>query len=136
MPFDWNDYLLLAKKLIAAQDADEAALRSAVSRTYYCVFNLAMYRARLTSYRTKDDASSHDQLWSLYERNAESSDCKQVSLIGARLKRRRVNADYRTVYTSLRAEAEGAVEDAEVCLKLLSELSQEFPKDVPRKYSF
>lgn len=136
MPFDWNDYLRLAKKLIAAQDADDAALRSAVSRAYYCVFNLAMYRARLASYRPKDDASSHDQLWSLYQRNVESDACKEVYLFGSRLKRRRVNADYRTVYTSLRAEAEGAVEDAEACIKLLSELSQEFPKDVPRQYSF
>ena len=136
MPFDWKDYLLLAKKLVAAQDADDAALRSAVSRSYYCVFNLAMDRATLNSYRTKDDASSHDQLWNLYQRNAESNDCKQVSLIGSRLKRRRVNADYRTVYTNLKAEAEGAVEDAEACLKLLSELSLDFPKDLPRKYSY
>ena len=40
MNFDWNRYLELAKKLSAATE-DDASLRSAVSRSYYCIFNLA-----------------------------------------------------------------------------------------------
>lgn len=134
MTFDWNHYLVLAKKLVA--EKDDAALRSAVSRSYYCVFNLAMTRAKSNEYRTKDDASSHDQLWSLYERNTENAACRQLSLIGARMKRRRVNADYRTVYSNLKGEAEDAIEDAEECIKLLHGLPKEFPKDIPRRYSF
>ena len=134
MSFDWNLYLVLAKKL--AEGTDDAALRSAVSRSYYCVFNLAMIRAKSNEYRSKDDASSHDQLWSLYERNTENADCKQVSLIGARMKRRRVNADYRTMYSNLKGEAEDAIEDAEACIKLLDGIPKEYPKDVPRKFSF
>lgn len=134
MSFDWNLYLALARKL--AEETDDAALRSAVSRSYYCVFNLAMIRATSNQYRTKDDASSHDQLWSLYGRNTENNDCKQVSLIGTRMKRRRVNADYRPMYSNLKDEAEDAIEDAETCIKLLNSIPSEYPKDIPRSYSF
>lgn len=134
MSFDWNHYLVLAKKL--AEESEAAALRSAVSRSYYCVFNLAMIKAKSNDYRTKDDASSHDQLWSLYERNTENDACRRLSLLGARMKRRRVNADYRTLYSNLKGEAEDAIEDAEECLKLLDGLPKDFPKDVPRRFSF
>jgi uncharacterized protein (UPF0332 family) len=39
MEFGWEDYLTLAKDL-SEDENDEAALRSAVSRTYYAVFNI------------------------------------------------------------------------------------------------
>jgi hypothetical protein len=43
MAFDWNDYLAVASQL--APKLDEASRRTAISRAYYCVFNLANARA-------------------------------------------------------------------------------------------
>jgi uncharacterized protein (UPF0332 family) len=134
MNFDWNSYLTLAKRLAADTDDDDA-LRSAVSRSYYCIFNLAMLKARANQYITKDDASSHDQLWSLYGRNVDEY-CEQVSLIGARMKRRRVKADYRSFFDNLKEEVEDAIEDAEKCIELLGRMAKDLPKDVPRSWSF
>ena len=54
MPFDWNEFLTLAKALSRAV-SDEASLRSAVSRSYYSAFKLAMERAELNGYRDKFD---------------------------------------------------------------------------------
>jgi hypothetical protein len=64
MPFDWNQYLTLAKTLSQAV-TDEASLRSAVSRSYYSAFKLALERAELNGYRDKFDetGSSHQLLW-------------------------------------------------------------------------
>src|ERR1700685_3938186 len=107
MSFDWSNYLELAKKL-AAEKGDEASLRSAVSRAYYCVFNLAMTKAKSNDFRTKDDAGSHDQLWTLYGRNTEQQ-CLKISNIGARMKRRRVKADYYSYVTKLEEEVEDAL---------------------------
>jgi len=42
MPFDWNKFLSLAQQL--ATSSDEACKRTAISRAYYCVFNLAFAR--------------------------------------------------------------------------------------------
>jgi uncharacterized protein (UPF0332 family) len=134
MSFDWNGYLTLAKKL-AADTGDDSALRSAVSRSYYCIFNLAMLKAKANQYTTKDDASSHDQLWSLYGRNTDK-DCEQVSLIGARMKRRRVKADYKPFFDNLKDEVDDAIEDAEECIKLLGKMAKDLPKDIPRSWSF
>ena len=53
-PFDWNQFLTLARTL--SENADEASLRSAVSRAYYCAFNTAMARAEAAGYRAKGDA--------------------------------------------------------------------------------
>ena len=54
MQFDWNQYLTLANKL-ALSSGDEASLRSAISRAYYCAFNLALAKAKINGYRPKSD---------------------------------------------------------------------------------
>src|ERR1700740_1470503 len=109
MAFDWKEYLRLANHL--AEQQDEAAMRSAVSRAYYCAYNLAMLRAQANSYRSPSDTGSHDALWHLSHPNAEKhkvDECKQLASIGTRLKRRRVQADYRRDFNRL----SDAVKDA------------------------
>ena len=44
MPFDWSEFLTLADEL--GKRADEASLRSALSRAYYYVYHLALRRAQ------------------------------------------------------------------------------------------
>jgi hypothetical protein len=47
MPLDWNEYFVLARQLATARD--EASKRSAISRAYYFVFNIAFFRAEATA---------------------------------------------------------------------------------------
>ena len=49
MPFDWNEYLVLARQLATA--GDEASKRSAISRAYYFVFKMAFARAEATAWK-------------------------------------------------------------------------------------
>ena len=88
MSFDWTKYLDLAKQLYSA--SDDASLRSAVSRSYYCAFNLARARAESKGYRAPHDdlGSSHDKLWELYGRNEDSDECKRLAIVGPRLKKK------------------------------------------------
>ena len=135
MAFDWSKYLELAKKL--SDTADEASLRTAVSRSYYCAYNLALARAKLNQYRPPPDTMGgiHEQLWELYGRNEADDDCKFIALWGPRMKRRRVKADYQLYYPAIQQEAKDAIEDAELCVAKLSALPQGLPKDVPRRWS-
>jgi uncharacterized protein (UPF0332 family) len=134
-PFDWNQFLTLAQTL--SQMQDEASLRSAVSRAYYCAFNTAMARAEAAGYRPKADAAGgmHDLLWQLYGRN-EDRVCQEIFLLGARMKLRRTRADYKLVFPRPRDGAREAVNDANQCLRLISRLGQGLPQDVPRRYSY
>jgi len=134
MSFNWKSYLELAKSLSAAV-ADEASLRSAVSRSYYCAFNLAMARAIANSYRSPNDGSSHDLLWELFGRNNNAA-CKKLAAVGPRMKRRRVKADYRAEYHRLSEEVKDAINDAEECVALIGSLPAHLPADIPRTYSF
>jgi uncharacterized protein (UPF0332 family) len=136
MAFDWHSYLALAKTLAAAT-TDEASLRSAVSRSYYSAFNLAKMRAEANGYRNKFDAvgSSHDLLWELYSRNNHAG-CLRLSILGPRMKRRRVKADYRDHFNQLPEELKDAIEDADECVTILSSLPKEFPANVPRIFSY
>ena len=92
MPFDWNNYLTLAEELAAR--ADDASKRTAISRAYYCVFNLAFSRAESTAGPHPKGESYHRWCWSKYEKTPDPS-CKQVGIDGSRMAERRVRADYR-----------------------------------------
>src|ERR1700684_2233491 len=108
MSFDWNEYLKLAKLL--AEKTDAASLRTAVSRSYYCIFNLGMIKAKANGFSPKDDAGSHDQLWQLYSRNTDKT-CRRVSILGQRMKRRRIKADYRRMIDNLDGDVKDAIAD-------------------------
>jgi uncharacterized protein (UPF0332 family) len=134
MPFDWKEFLVLARAL--SKNPDEASLRSAVSRAYYCAFNIAMARAEENGYRPKGDATGgmHDLLWQLYGRNQDVI-CQEISLLGPRMKWRRVKADYKPIFSNRPSEeAQYAIDDADKCLNLLSRLVANLPDDVPRSW--
>jgi uncharacterized protein (UPF0332 family) len=133
MSFDWNEYLKLAKHL--AEKTDVASLRTAVSRSYYCIFNLSMIKAKANGFVPKDDAGSHDQLWSLYSRNTDKT-CRHVSVLGQRMKRRRIKADYIRMIDNLDTDVKDAIADAEECVSLLSALQANLPEDIPRSYHY
>jgi uncharacterized protein (UPF0332 family) len=92
MPFDWNNYLALAEEL--ATRVDDASKRTAISRAYYCVFNLAFARAELTAGPRPRNESYHRWCWSQYEKTADLQ-CKQLGVDGSRMAERRVRVDYK-----------------------------------------
>jgi uncharacterized protein (UPF0332 family) len=91
MDFDWNDYLRLAQHL--AQQEDEAAKRTAISRAYYYIFHLARARAIQNGCKLSYAESSHKSVWDFYIRSSDYN-CKSLGLEGSRLKERRNVADY------------------------------------------
>ncbi len=76
MPFDWNNYLTLAEELAAR--TDDAAKRTAISRAYYCVFNLAFVRAESTAGRYPGGVGYHDWCWSKYMGTPDTF-CKKLA---------------------------------------------------------
>jgi hypothetical protein len=90
MPFTWIDYLQLAQTLAA--NGDEASKRTAISRAYYFIFNLAYARARV-NYGPKPQGPPgfHEWCWDKY---AQNPTCTAIAVAGKRLKRKRTWADY------------------------------------------
>lgn len=92
MAFGWEDYLSLANDLSKNQN-NEAALRSAISRTYYAAFNVAKdFLNKNGAQISEDTPSVHHGVWNEFRRRGRSG--LTVYTNGDRLKKRRGNADY------------------------------------------
>jgi hypothetical protein len=91
MPFDWSDYLTLAQRLAGV--ANDASKRTAISRVYYFVFNIAFARAQATTGQRPLGETFHKWCWDKY-RNSPDPRCMKIGLAGERMSRRRVKADY------------------------------------------
>jgi hypothetical protein len=125
MPFDWNNYLALAEEL--ATRTDEASKRTAISRAYYCVFNLAFARAESTAGRYPGGESFHNWCWGKYKRGPDRS-CMQLGITGDRMKTRRVQADYKPAdFPRLDEEVRWMLEEARDFQTALQALSPGFP---------
>ena len=125
MPFDWNNYLILAEEL--ARRADEASKRTAISRAYYYVFNLAFARAESTAGPYPGGESYHNWCWSKYE-NTRDRSCNQLGNSGVRMKRMRVKADYKiAAIHRLDDEVRRMLEDARQFQAELTALNPRYP---------
>ena len=122
--FSWLDYHELAKELVERDD--EASLRTAVSRSYYALFNaarvvVAHHDPDYSLHRSRD---SHKVVWdklnTLNRRQAKSAARRGRSLL-----RERKDADYQLDATSWRRRASSAVEHAGAALRGLVELLPE-----------
>ena len=126
MPFDWNDFLSLAQRL-ARSTNDESSQRTAISRAYYCVFNLAFARAERTAGPKPRDAGYHQWCWDQYTGTNDRA-CKQLGNTGQRMKARRVRADYKDAdIRRLDDEVQRILEDARQFLVALSTLNPRHP---------
>lgn len=91
MPFDWIHYLTLAKEL--ANRPDDASKRTAISRAYYFVFNIAYARAEITAGPIPGEYGYHKWCWDKY-RNTPDPACKKLGIDGQRMQGRRRRVDY------------------------------------------
>ena len=122
--FDWSDYLALARELAARKE--EACLRSALSRAYYYVYNLALVRAERNGFSSIQGESTHSQLWRLFSLSPEQ-ECINLGQIALRLKEKREKADYRPVYHRIEAEVDQVLSDAQDFTARLGRLAQRHP---------
>lgn len=93
MSFDWNEYLLLAKRLSGL--GNDAANRSAVSRAYYSAFHAASVSLENNRVKTnpKYTRDRHLRVWNIYMDSADK-ECRRIGNGGQRLKYERQQADY------------------------------------------
>jgi len=125
MPFDWKDFLSLAQQL--ASSTDEASKRIAISRAYYCVFNLAFARAERTVGPKPWDGGFHQWCWDQYT-GTDDKACKQLGNTGQRMKARRVKVDYMDAdIRRLDDEVQRTLEDARRFLADLATLDPSYP---------
>jgi hypothetical protein len=124
LPFDWLGYYTLANELAAR--ADEASLRSAMSRAYYYVYQLALARAKANGFAIVAGEASHKQLWRNYSESSEPT-CKKLAVIAMRLKEKRERADYQDVYRRISDDIPGMLTDAQSFAGLLQTLHARFP---------
>lgn len=90
MSFDWSAYREVAETL--SQKADEASLRSAISRAYYCAYHLAVgHLSEHFNFQVSKD-KSHDTVWRTFSTKGRSYG--EVWSKGDKLKKLRVDADY------------------------------------------
>jgi len=123
-PFDWPRYLRLAKEL--AKNPDEASLRTAISRAYYFVYNLALERAERNGFTIKRDDSYHAQLWINYAGSPDPT-CMRLVEIAKRLKFSRVRADYHRTFPRIAEEVENSISDADDFAAKLAAIDPRFP---------
>ena len=123
-PFDWTSYYTLANEL--AGRADEASRRSAISRTYYYVYHLALTRAANNGFAVIVGEASHKQLWRNYGESPEPN-CRKLAEIAKRLKEKRERADYNNFYPRIDDEINELINAAQDFAARLVALPARFP---------
>lgn len=130
--FSWSDYLSLAEEL--GKRADEASLRSAVSRTYYYVYHLALSRAERNGFRPLT-GGVHTQLWRLFGSSPEPQ-CQKLAVIAGRLKQKRERADYEDIYSRLADDVPELLDLARTFASLLNSIPSRHPNSSSMRQSY
>lgn len=93
MPFDWSAYRAVAETLKG--NADEASQRGAISRAYYFAYHQALnHLTEHHNFQLSEERPAHDQVWREFSNKGLTY--REVWNKGDKLKKLRVDADYRT----------------------------------------
>jgi uncharacterized protein (UPF0332 family) len=119
MSFDWREYFNLAK-FLSVQPGDgfaqEAALRSAVSRAYYAAYCHALGFARVRhGFRPRGTADDHADLVAHFRGRGDVQTSKKLE----RLRDWRNQCDYDDVVQGIKHLLGSAMQDAEQVLQSL-----------------
>ena len=128
MPFEWQEFLGLAERLLEVDS--EAAYRTAISRAYYSVFNVARERAERNNCRFDPDTHGgmHKKCWDLYRKGPDPG-CTQLGIDGGRLSEVRTRADYKSgEYVRLKEEATQFIDKIKAFRQKLTALDARYPK--------
>ncbi len=128
MPFDFNNYLIVAEELAAKND--EGSMRSAISRAYYSVYHLAITRVEANVGRHPRNVGKgvHQWCWEQYSATL-NLDCQQLGADGDRMKRLRQKADYnRNDIPRLSEEVARILQDARQFRADIAALAPQYPR--------
>lgn len=114
--FDWTNFLGLAERWFS-DEADEATLRSCMSRAYYAAFHVAIdYMRQHTEIPRRD---THSRIWAwLSERDTRQ--LRNAGSTGVLLRRSRNFADYNSTTPCTPTDARKAIERATVIVTTLT----------------
>lgn len=119
--FDWLRFLSLAERLVA--DADEEALRSAISRAYYAAFHVAYTYVLMVNRYPGRKRLRHMEVWNAFV-DAPATVGLPIGVQGAKLLQDRHSADYATTFPGrLREKADEAIRDARAIIDAVDRLS-------------
>lgn len=121
MPFSWSAFLTLAHEL-AGRAQDEAASRSAISRAYYAVYNLAVVKIRVHGIATDEQLAPHERVWTAL-RNHSDEKLRSIGILGDRLKKSRRMADYDDSIGNVKSETAQALTFARTLQSSLQKLA-------------
>ena len=120
MPFNWQNYLNLAREL--AQRPDEAAQRSAISRAYYAAFcSVRVHLEEKGVFISTMGQDSHTLVWKEFQNKGKTETA--IYQNGHRLKNRRKQADYDHTVDKLPDVVTVALHEAETIFHWLTKLS-------------
>lgn len=118
MPFDWKDYLNLARYLQGAASAgftQEAGMRSAVSRAYYAAFcHSRNYAYSNQGFQPHGDVHDHAELRNHFRRCNQ-----QIATMLDQLRRWRNQCDYDNSISNLNSMTASALQIAENVVRRL-----------------
>lgn len=125
--FDWNNYFIFSKKLLADNRLDkkydeETICRVAISRAYYAAYHAALnFSVSDKKFDVQFGSGSHDSLILAYKEMKKGNEkfqtaCRTIGNILSTLKKIRVKADYHE--TCIRGEAMNYYNAHSVCKKV------------------
>lgn len=122
--FDPREFLAFAERC-SSGEPDEATCRSAISRAYYSAYLVAFAYVRDKGIRAIPQA---DQRRGPHERTIHAIEeirypgSRYVAEVLVKLKRRRIDADYRPGYTRARRHMPDAIRDAAMIIAWFDEV--------------
>jgi uncharacterized protein (UPF0332 family) len=125
MSFDWSDYLNLAHKLIASTSEhgmQEAALRCAISRSYYAVFCTSRNYLRDIDREENLDTYEVHKIVSEIFMHSSNTNKKRIGENLKRLRGMRNKADYNDNFSGLASQAKFALKIADAIISDLGNL--------------
>lgn len=122
MSFDWNEYFTLAGQLNVP--GNEAKLRSAISRGYYCAFNLA--KDYLIQKIGNFKYTNHEEMWDKF---GVIPDKVSIESWGNRIRRIRNDADYEAEFPKLSIQSREAIMKVQY---IINELKKPSPPEASK----
>jgi uncharacterized protein (UPF0332 family) len=122
MPFDWAEYLVLAKRL--AKESDDASHRTAISRAYYSVYHAALaFLEESDNFQAPTEGNIHQKLWNEFRRNGGQTH-RAVGTKGDRLRLNRSDADYKAEIGNLQSLLDDSCANVKAILYYLDQLNK------------
>lgn len=124
MAFDWSTLLALAEELCHRDE--EAAQRTAISRSYYYVYHLGRRRILDNGFPFSRGVDTHKQVWEKFGNDPDPR-CQSLKALAKILQDKRSRADYEDEYAKLTEDCTAVLEMAKQFATKLNALDKRLP---------